>query len=263
MDDSIEINDLPDVNLAQIFEKLPWQNRLKIEQVCKKWHYVGKNLSWSNYRIFDNLKYENWPEAKFKQIKPFFERCGRHLRHLTLRNWPAPTALSFLRMAPNVHHLRFWHVLLNGECMKELAQIVPSLKSLDLEVSLRCNERVTDNNVGLTECFETMTCLEYLYIYEASVSFHSYSFVQFPPNLKYLALYSVSNAAQILSWVARGCKNLRGLRLSCDINVNTLQAISQLKSLTYLALPLKWSPYDVGNVFEALTELRALDTTHY
>ncbi|KAI1700579.1 F-box domain containing protein [Ditylenchus destructor] len=240
---------------AQIFEKLPWQNRLKVEQVCKKWQHVAKNLSWSTYRIFDNIKYENWPESKYKQIKPFFERCGRHVRHLTLRSWPAHTALSFLRMAPNVHHLRFWHVKLNGECLKELAQIVPGLKSLDLEVSLRGNEKAT--NLDPMECTKTMTCLEYLYVYEVTHIFSLSSFVQFPLKLKYLALYGVSDAAQILSWVAKECHNLKGLRLSCSIDENALQAISQMKTLTYLAF--KWASCDVENVFEALTELRALE----
>ncbi|KAI1693741.1 hypothetical protein DdX_20499 [Ditylenchus destructor] len=56
MEDIASINMLPDVNLAQIFEKLPWQERLKIEQVCKNWQHVGKNFSWPNYKVFDNYE---------------------------------------------------------------------------------------------------------------------------------------------------------------------------------------------------------------
>ncbi|KAI1697304.1 f-box-like domain-containing protein [Ditylenchus destructor] len=67
-DDSTKINDLPNVNLAQIFEMLPWQDRLKIEQVCKKWHCVGKNLSWSNYRYFNNSRESDWPEERVTEV---------------------------------------------------------------------------------------------------------------------------------------------------------------------------------------------------
>ncbi|KAI1703721.1 hypothetical protein Ddc_16447 [Ditylenchus destructor] len=259
MDAISNINELPVVNLAQIFEKLPWQERLKVEQVCKNWQHVGKNLSWANYRIFDNFKYEHLSDTRAMQIKPFFERCGRHLRHLTLRKWSPEAVLSFIRMAPNVQHLKFWLVKLNDESLMELAGIVPALKSLAVKVSLRCEERYTDYNLGLMECFKVMTCLEYLYLYETGALFSQQSFIQFPSNLKYLELHYVCNAAQILSWVALGCKNLKGLHLSGITNENLFRSISQIKSLTYLDMSFKWVMYEIGFVFEELTELRALE----
>ncbi|KAI1702308.1 hypothetical protein DdX_15577 [Ditylenchus destructor] len=100
-----------------------------------------------------------------------------------------------------------------------------------------------------------MTSLEYLCINVEDELFNFYSFVQFPPNLKYLALYNVRNAAKILSWVAKGCKDLIGLRLDCELTANGFQAISRMKSLKYLDVPMS---YDIGYVFEELTELRAI-----
>ncbi|KAI1696143.1 hypothetical protein Ddc_20679 [Ditylenchus destructor] len=219
---------LPDEILVLIFEKLPWKERLVIEEVCKKWQHVGKNLSWSHERIFDNESYVKLPELHVMHIKPLFERSGRNLRHLILRDWPSQVVLSFIRMAPNVQHLKLWAVNLTSERLRELAQIVPSLKSLDVINSVLINQ---------------------------------YSFVQFPPNLKYLCLYDVKNADKILSWVAKGCKDLKGLRVFStigSINENALQAISQMKSLTSLAMQVG-STYNVGYVLEALTELRALE----
>ncbi|KAI1703043.1 f-box-like domain-containing protein [Ditylenchus destructor] len=123
---------LPDEVLAQIFEKLSWKDRFEIERVCKKWQLVGKYHSWSNVQIFDNKNYITFPEANVMRHEPFLERCGRHLRHVTLREWSPETVLSFIRMAPNVQHLKFWYVKLNDEIFKELAEIVPGLKSLAL-----------------------------------------------------------------------------------------------------------------------------------
>ncbi|KAI1702289.1 F-box domain containing protein [Ditylenchus destructor] len=261
MDAIGNINELPVVNLAQIFEKLPWKDRLKIEQVCKNWQHVAKNFSWANYNVFDNLEYKDWPDTRAMQIKPFFERCGRHLRYLTLEKWSPQTVLSFIRMAPNVQHLRFCQVKLNDESLKELAGIVPGLKSLGM---IRCKEISTDYSLGLMECFKAMTGLEYLSISEPYALFSRHSFVQFPSNLKYLDLCFVSNPAQILSWVAEGCKVLKGLclYLCYDGDESLFHAISQIKSLTYLAMftSLDWkTPYEIGYVFEELTELRALE----
>ncbi|KAI1709547.1 hypothetical protein Ddc_13861 [Ditylenchus destructor] len=105
-----------------------------------------------------------------------------------------------------------------------------------------------------------MTCLEYLHISGVNVLFDQKAFVQFPPSLKYLALYSINNTDRILSWVAKGCKDLKGLRLSGhSLGRDTLQAISQMKSLTYLALKLASVPIHFEYVFEALTELQALE----
>ncbi|KAI1702293.1 hypothetical protein DdX_15560 [Ditylenchus destructor] len=179
-----------------------------------------------------------------------------------------------------------------------------------------------DYNPGLVECFKTMTCLKYLHIYGVESLFDQKSFVQFPPSLKYLDFGSISNAYKILSWVAKGCKDLKGLRLSgstfsplqtisqmksvevlfdqkpfvhfppslkylsfdlinnadrilswvakgcknlkglrysgCTLSNSILQTICQMKSLTYLFLPLPIA-HDIGYVFEALTELQALE----
>ncbi|KAI1698556.1 putative F-box/LRR-repeat protein 2 [Ditylenchus destructor] len=260
MDAISNINQLPFVNLAQIFEKLPWQDRLKIEQVCKKWQHVAKNLCWANYKIFDNYKYKDWPDTRAMQIRPFFDRCGRHLRHLTLRKWSPQFVLLFIRMAPNVEHLRFLQVNLDDESLKELAGIVPGLKSFGMENCLPSESKSTDYSLGLIECFKAMTGLEYLYISERNALFSRHSFVQFPSNLKYLELTYVSNVAQILSWVAEGCKNLKGLDLCCDGDENFFHAISQIKSLTYLGLSLALiPPYDVGYGLKELSELRALE----
>ncbi|KAI1702300.1 moulting cycle domain-containing protein [Ditylenchus destructor] len=337
MDAISNINQLP---VAQIFEKLPRQERLKIEQVCKNWQHVAKNFSWANYKVFDNSEYRDWPDTRTVQtrtwlfekpdqsqkmknagtsfgicpgklihaaapeappsqvvhagqaattqaspsqkntcsgpggvfsyrrstnIKPFFDRCGRHLRRLTLRDWSPQTALSFVKMAPNVQHMNFWRVKLDDESWKELAGIVPGLKSLAFSDSLRLHllrreEKSTGYSLGLMECFKSMTGLEYLSISEEDALFSRHSFVQFPSNLKFLHLSYVSNTAQILSWVAEGCKNLKGLCLFCEGDENLLHALSQIKSLTYLRLSLALiPPYDVGYVFKELTELRALE----
>ncbi|KAI1709554.1 hypothetical protein Ddc_13868 [Ditylenchus destructor] len=254
MDGSTGINSLPAVILAQIFQNLHYIERLKIEQVCKKWEFAGKKHSWTNHRIFDNYRSEEWSESKIIKIKPFFERCGNYLQHLTLRRWSPEFVLSFVKMAPNVQHLRLSGVELDDECLKGLAQMVPGLKSLHLGYSPRCYDSV------LIEWFKAMTCLEYLCFNDPNrVLFDSYSFVQFPPNLKYLEMYCINDANQILNWVAKGCKNFKGLRLDeIRMNENSFQAISRMKSLTYLAAPLNLISYDIGYVFEALTELRAL-----
>ncbi|KAI1699500.1 f-box-like domain-containing protein [Ditylenchus destructor] len=263
-----DINSLPDVNLAQIFEKLPYQKRLQIERVCKRWHQVGKNLSWSNFRIFDNREYESWPEPRVIQIKPFFDRCGRHLRHLTLRHWSIPVVLSFIRLAPQVQHLRLWSVQLAGEQIQELAQILPHLKSLDLEVSLWSNIKLAamtsqpklfqkksaiEQQQDPMKHFKDMTSLEYLYIYDGR-RLNLCNYPKFPHTLKYLALYDVGNTVQIISSVAKQCQNLKGLRLSSDVNENIFRAVCRL---TYFATHKMGSGMEF--VFEALTELRALE----
>ncbi|KAI1709534.1 hypothetical protein Ddc_13848 [Ditylenchus destructor] len=220
------INDLPDVNLVQIFEKFPWEERLKLEQVCKKWQYVGKNLSWSNERIFDNTPYKNWPESKFMQIEAFFDRCGHHLRHLVFHSWSPVIILSLLGMAPNVQHLKFWNM----------------------------------TDYGLAECFKVMTSLEYLRISDRGHLLNQHSFVQFPPNLKFISLHRIKNINQILEWIAIGCKDLKALSVSPDyINENGLKAISRMKRLTYLEMNGYASQDASEDIFEALTELRALE----
>ncbi|KAI1691411.1 hypothetical protein DdX_21904 [Ditylenchus destructor] len=171
-------------------------------------------------------------------------------------------------MAPNVQHLRLSEETLNDDFLQELAKIVPGLKSLDLTIPRRFDENTSpDYAVGLIECFKAMKDLEYLSIYhnhryDKGILFNLYSFVQFPPNLKYLDLTRVSNAAQILSWVAEECRHLKGLSLSWGVKENTLQAISQLKSLTYLEMRKITVPCDIGYVLEALSELRALSMSN-
>ncbi|KAI1703036.1 f-box-like domain-containing protein [Ditylenchus destructor] len=65
MDGGTNINELPDVILAKIFEELWRKERLQVEQVCKKWHYVGRNLvSYSDYKYFDNQKCRDWPAER-------------------------------------------------------------------------------------------------------------------------------------------------------------------------------------------------------
>ncbi|KAI1691437.1 hypothetical protein DdX_21887 [Ditylenchus destructor] len=218
------INQLPDLNSAPTFEKFPIKERLKMEQ-----------------------------------MSPFFDRCGPYLRHLTLRCCPAETTINFLNMAPNVQHLCLIHIKMNDDRFKELAQILPNLKSLDLNWTFSSCKDANDYNPGLVVCFKSMTCLEYLHISGVDVLFDQKSFVQFPPSLKYLDFGSINNAARILSWIAKGCKDLKGLRLSSRTMSNSiLQTISQMKSLTYLFLPLPIA-HDIGYVFEALTELQALE----
>ncbi|KAI1705644.1 hypothetical protein Ddc_15642 [Ditylenchus destructor] len=200
-------------------------------------------------------------------IKLIFDRCGRYLRHLTLRYWSARTAMTFLRMAPNVQHLKIFFIELDDECLKQLPQIVPSLKSLDLKISYPLFYRMDNDSFtdyGLMGCLKELTLLEYLCVYEKNGEmydlFDKQSFVQFPPNLKYLDL-SPRNAGKFLNCIAKGCKNLKGLRISTDQNIDedVFKAISQLKSLKYLAIPIGWAPFNIEYVFEALTELRALE----
>ncbi|KAI1695767.1 f-box-like domain-containing protein [Ditylenchus destructor] len=255
------INMLPDEVLVQIFEKLSRQERLGIEQVCKKWQHVGKDLSWSQERIFDDTNFANLPRVI--QIKPFFERCGRYLRHLSFVKIYHSTeaVLSFIKMAPNVQHLTFLDISLTDESLKELAEIVPGLKSLEVLTTFPYSpfdERIVpDYHLGLMQCFKAMKSLEYLCIYATGALFDQHTFVQFPANLKYLKLYCVSNDAQILSWVADGCKNLRALDLYSFSDENVYLPISKFKSLTYLSMPLR--PHEIGYVFEELTELRTLE----
>ncbi|KAI1702368.1 hypothetical protein Ddc_17102 [Ditylenchus destructor] len=184
------INALPDVNLVEIFEKLPWKDRLKIEQVCKKWQHLGKNLSWSNYRTFSSSIMTHWP---------YYAEPSVMRRH---------------------------------------------------------------TDYGLTECLKLMSSLEYLYIFDGGILLDQYSFVQFPPNLKLLSLNHIENTDQILNWVAKGCKHLKALTVSlARINENGFRAISQMTSLTYLDVPIDRADNgaDIGYVFEALTELRAIE----
>ncbi|KAI1699503.1 hypothetical protein Ddc_18538 [Ditylenchus destructor] len=258
MESITDINMLPDVNLAQIFEKLPCTERLKIERVCKKWQYVGKNLSWSNYRIFDNKPYKYWREHQVMQVKPFFERCGRHLRHLTLRKWSSQAVLSFIGMSPNVQHLSLLSLKLDGNNLRELAQLLPNLKSLYLEVPHNVDEGTTDYDLGLIECFKAMTCLEYLYFQGSSSIFRKYKFVKFPAKLRYLGLYFINNSDKILRWVAKGCKDLRALNVNGSLTRYGYNAIAEMKSLTYLRVISKIDG-DIGFMFEALSELRALE----
>ncbi|KAI1702383.1 hypothetical protein Ddc_17096 [Ditylenchus destructor] len=194
-------------------------------------------------------------------IRPFFDRCGSHLRHLTLRNWLPHVALPVIRMAPNVQHLRLCSVNLTSEPFRELAQILPNLKSLEFALKTHPNRIMTAYSLALMEYFKVMTSLEYLYIKADAGLFHQNAFVQFPPNLKYLCLNDVKNVGKILPWVTEGCKDLKGLSVvlnAFSINGNALQAISQMKSLTCLSVPVKLIDYDVGYAFEALIELRAL-----
>ncbi|KAI1703100.1 hypothetical protein Ddc_16695 [Ditylenchus destructor] len=245
---------------GQIFEKFPLKERLKLEQVCKKWHRVGKNHSWSNFRSFNNNEYAY---CRVLMMKPFFDRCGPYLRHLTLDGCPAETAITVLRMAPNVQHLSLFNVEMNDESLKKLAQTMPDLKSLSFCRTFTSSKEGYDYNMGLVECFKTLTRLEYLHMsatFDQSISlFDKYSFVQFPPNLKHLSLSDINNVDKILSWVCEECKDLKGLRLGCRMFETTFMAISKLKSLTHLAMRLSPSYGNIDYVFEALTELQALE----
>ncbi|KAI1709545.1 F-box protein SKIP2-like isoform X2 [Ditylenchus destructor] len=222
------INELLDVTLGQIFEKFPLKERLKLEQVCKKWYNASKNFGWENFRIFNNDKFAHW---KVTKMTSFFDRCGRYLRHLTLGDCSAQEALTLLKTAPNVLHLSLSFVNLNDECLKELAQILPGLKSMSLINTFQCYEDVNDYNLGLLECFKVMTHLEYLRIDGDGSLFDQYPFVQFPPNLKYLHLDNIGLADETLSWVAEGCKDFKGLRLTDPpLNEDAALAISRMKS---------------------------------
>ncbi|KAI1709532.1 hypothetical protein Ddc_13845 [Ditylenchus destructor] len=260
MDGGMNISELPDMILAKIFKELQRKERLKIERVCKKWQHVGKNLSWTNYRKFDNYNYRTWAKPHvLEEVLPFLDRCGRHLRHLSFNDWSPEMILPFIRMAPNVQHLKFCKVELNDESLKELAEIVSGLKSLQFEQSLSSDERNVDE--GLMECFKAMTCLECLYIRKGGgVLLGQHSFVQFPPNLKYVSLNHIQNTNQILEWVAKGCKDLKTLHVwGVYVKDNGLRAISQMKSLTYLDV-MDADKDNIGYIFAALTELRAIET---
>ncbi|KAI1709536.1 hypothetical protein Ddc_13850 [Ditylenchus destructor] len=244
------------------------------EQAMKK-HYLNVHHVEISCDIDGSTNINDLPDVNL--IKPFFERCGRHLRHFTFCHnsylmEPAHTALTFLRMAPNVQHLRLWEIKTNYDTLKVLAEIMPHLKSLYLTVSLPIDENETNYSQGLIEWLQVMMCLEYLHLSSRTMLFVLRPFIQFPPTLKYLHLDDISNTGRILSWVAKECKDLKGLRITCHLNARYLnddayQAISQMKSLEYLSVsePLPMSertPSNFGYIFEALTELRVLVINH-
>ncbi|KAI1696572.1 putative RNA-binding protein EEED8.10 [Ditylenchus destructor] len=198
-----------------------------------------------------------------EQIKSLFDRCGKHLRHLILQRWLPKEVLYLIRAAPNVQHLRLDFVKIikmTSAHFCELSQVVPNLKSLALHVSFPDGEEsLEDSRSGLIEFFEAMSCLEYLRLDINNILFSQCSFAQFPPNLKYLDLRRI-NISTILPWIAKGCKQLKGLRINDYLSQDALQAIPQMKSLTYLSMPFsEVDPSDLVYIFEALTELRAIE----
>ncbi|KAI1695601.1 f-box-like domain-containing protein [Ditylenchus destructor] len=260
---SINVNDLPDIILSKILKDLPWKERLKVERVCRKWYYVGRNLSWTTYRIFDNEKYENWTEARTEELEPFFDRCGRHLRHLTLHKWPPVTVLRFIRMAPNIQHLGLSCVILNATHLLEIAQTVPKLKSLELQFCRERSDESDSPNTDFAECLRSFQFLEYLCINEANISFHERkSACNLPHSLKHLALYYVTNVDEILH-ATKECKDLEGLSLTDDsysmINTQGWQAVSEMKNLKYLAVSQIGDVDTFETVLSALPNLKVLN----
>ncbi|KAI1695159.1 hypothetical protein DdX_19734 [Ditylenchus destructor] len=192
---------------------------------------------------------------------------------------------SFISMAEYVEHLKLDMVYdLDDASLKEIAQTVPHLKALEMRW---CD--MQECRGGLRDCFNAMKDLEYLDITAPGVTLfgnHTLpesagvlclqsvlrkynnlssdqpSLVKFPSNLKYLALMGINDAEQILTWVAEGCTNLNGLRLNCSMSYAgyIFQVISEMKNLTYLAIPLTRIPRNVDLSFlGSLTHLRALE----
>ncbi|KAI1703040.1 hypothetical protein Ddc_16733 [Ditylenchus destructor] len=223
---------------------------------CRSAHNVEEQIAKRHYR--ESSAHIN-DLADVNLIKSLFERCGRNLRELTLGNWSPQLVLPFIRMAPNVQHLKLRYIKLKSQHFRELARLLPNLKSLSLVVSIPENS-YDDYRMGFVKYFKVMSSLEYLSLNMDNVYplFVRYSFFWFPPNLKYLALSGgiKKEYISILPWVAKGCKHLQGLRLNeSRLNENAIQAIFQIKSLRYLDMPfLCGSTY----TFETLTELRAV-----
>ncbi|KAI1699249.1 f-box-like domain-containing protein [Ditylenchus destructor] len=203
-------------------------------------------------RIFGTLSPRQWLAIRLV-CKQFHLVSCDFLKNLTIRRWSPDIDLPLLRIAPKVDHLNLQHIYkLNDANLKQLAQTVPRLKSLNIT-----NLTMRDCSLGLLECFDKMKDLEYLDITVFSATLFAHypedelASIQLPSKLQYLALDGVIDGGLMLVWVLGGRINLKGLRLNCSMVID---------GLTYLAMPFMdiHSSVDLS-FFESLPQLRALE----
>uniref|UniRef100_A0A915E742 F-box domain-containing protein n=1 Tax=Ditylenchus dipsaci TaxID=166011 RepID=A0A915E742_9BILA len=163
--------------LIEIFQWLPVKDRIRIEQVSKKWSQAAKK-SWSNFRCMYGMKWEHLISIQS------LRRGGRFVHKLDTSNLEYTNAeiCETLSLAPNVKHVKL-EMRNEAHVLTKLMQFSSQLKSLSLYMKRKPTAKTL--NKLLSKCSQ----LEHLEL----VKVKGYRFEFLPSSLKVLAMNEVDS----------------------------------------------------------------------
>ncbi|KAI1712503.1 f-box-like domain-containing protein [Ditylenchus destructor] len=283
------INNLPDEKLAEIFKWLPIRERFRLSRVCRRWSRIRPTC----ITTFDSaccrkmtLPRMGVLAKRFRSLRQAFIRnrekdmlenkivckgvlslCGLYLRCLTLRDFSSTCVVELISQTPNLQHLRIMGDNLSVKRLEKVAGLLPSLRSLELNLSSQATKlSVKYNALSRMEGEVISKChkLEYLSLGNSSKTHKEFLF---PANLKYLDLrYANGRSNYYLKQAVRYCKNVEAIHLPfvyepCE---KTLQFLGQVSGLTFLAIYFhtmyfQRHPEPFSRFCSRLSHLRALE----
>lgn len=88
----LDLNALPDLPLATVIRHLPWRDRVRMEQVSRRWRRLCLGHGWAHHRHFDtqDFIFEVEHEGELAEV---LKRCGGYVESLKLRYIRQPKAL--------------------------------------------------------------------------------------------------------------------------------------------------------------------------
>lgn len=113
---SADLDSLSDPPLLTIIQCLPWQDRVRLERVNRRWRHLCLNHGWIHLSHFDTRDYKGGEDVMEELLK----RCGSRICSLKLRQVNRP--INLLRHCPSLLHLTISDMELTAETVDFLCQ---------------------------------------------------------------------------------------------------------------------------------------------
>ncbi|KAI1726174.1 putative uncharacterized F-box/LRR-repeat protein C02F5.7-like [Ditylenchus destructor] len=226
MSDSSPLAKLSDDELVYIMERLPAEDRMRVEFVNKRWAYLARHRSWTKFTSLTSLNFR-WMTAAmrdgtreideesqivFKQkLIDLFIRCAPYLKTIELDEffWKSEVMCDLLPILPNLVHLKLAILNLSRERLHGYRESFSNL------ITLIAKRMVIDSIDDVSNALRLCDRLELLSISTEHES-QTYPIERLPPNLKCLYLYEGFDPVNVLDVVAKQGIQLSVLSLSFD-----------------------------------------------
>ncbi|KAI1732664.1 hypothetical protein Ddc_01542 [Ditylenchus destructor] len=229
MSNSSSLAKLSDDELVYIMERLPAEDRMRVEFVNKRWAYLARHRSWTKFTSLTSLNFRWLTDAMrddqhdtreideesrfvFKQkLKDLFTRCAPYLKTIELDEfyWKSEVICDLLPALPNLVHLKLDILHLSRERLQDYRESFSNL------ITLTAKRMVIDSIDDVSNTLQLCDRLELLSISTENES-QIYPIERLPPNLKCLYLYEGFDPVNVLDAIAKQGIQLSVLSLACD-----------------------------------------------
>lgn len=270
----IEISDLVDEILLNIFKYLSILDKIRIERVCRRWLKLSQ-LSWQNVKclqLVDLFEMENefiTVRDCNKLLISLLKRAGTFLRVLDvsdsncnsiLMDFNDKSVRAIGKYCPRVAELNLSYISLTNTQLKLLATYCNRVVSLKL---VQCFEYELNADLGLSEVLVNMKLLK-LIDFSLNDTFDGSCFDVMNCNALESAI--LNNCFKIkvksLEKLAFHCPNLKRFELAGYQLTITTSSLALFTQLNYLNLNSYEGDASLVSVFKTLNSLKYLDIGH-